>query len=131
MRTLAFGLSLALLAAPAAWAQAEQQGPTVGEMLQPCEAALERTLTGDPDLDHYAIHCDSVAYGIALVMEHNCAYAGSISPSAPGLMSGSVPSSTAAVQAWVNWARANPARWGDDFGPSLLPVMDEAFPCEN
>lgn len=132
MRILTLGLGLAILAAPAAWARHEaQHPPSVEEMVRPCEAALSGETTGDPEMDEFAAYCFGVAHGVSVVMIHNCSYAGSSSLPAQGLASAMAPSSTAAVQAWVNWARANPAKWGDDFSWSFLPVMEEAFPCEN
>ena len=40
------------------------------------------------------------------------------------------PSVGAGSQAFVNWADANPEKWGFEFADGLILATSEAFPCE-
>lgn len=102
------------------------QDNTVGGMLQACER---------PDYEFEAeivrsIYCSGLAAGIAYVMEANCltAAAGTSTPD-PGLSSEGDLSGGAAVQVFVDWARAHPERWGDEIMDGIATALAETLPC--
>jgi hypothetical protein len=129
MRTLALGLALAILLAPAARAQTE--GLTVGYMLPICEVFLGLR-HGDTQTQWEAALCAGTALGVAQVMSLNCSSreAEGMSPH-PDLSAAMPPNRAAGVQAWINWARANPEEWNTNFEASFINAYAEAFPCPN
>lgn len=102
------------------------QDNTVGGMLQDCER---------PDYEYEAeivrsIYCSGLAAGIAYMMEANCstAAAGTSTPD-PDLSSQGDLSGGAAVQVFVEWARAHPERWGDEVRDGIRTALAEMRPC--
>lgn len=117
------GAALAvLMAVPPVSAQ------TVQELLPMCEKWLKE------DYDYEAYFCMGQAIGAGGITYLNCQSSRSETAPAlphPRLSSNLVNVSNAAkVQAFVNWARANPQHWGlsAEFGISF--ALSDTFPCD-
>lgn len=124
MRRLTLGLALAVssLLPTAGAAQAIEQ------MLPACELAASGRAQ---DLEDIRVgYCFGVAAGMRIALAINC-YGLRDGSAAPDVrFAADMPSSNqAAVQGWLNWIRANPARWGDPFEVSFIQAMAETFPC--
>ncbi|WP_367834143.1 Rap1a/Tai family immunity protein [Wenxinia marina] len=89
-------------------------------MIEPCTAAAMGN-TSRPD----ATFCLGVIFGLMQMSDMNC-YAG-LTGRVP--TAGTPPSNQAAAQAFVNWARANPSSWGQDYVVGMLLALSATFPC--
>lgn len=95
---------------------------TVSDMLSHCEESLSG--------EQHAIHgyCMGNIMGIGAMMTINCVQ--SIDGLPRHLKMSSLPATNAGVQAFVNWARNNPAQWGDLFIVGIMRALSETWPCE-
>ena len=121
-------LSVALIShcVPAANAQ------TVQEMLPACTAAT----TMDRYTDHGTTEievgfCLGLMLGTMQLMSFNCSAIESGFSTPPLLRAEMPPTSAAAAQAFVTWAKENPQAWGDVFVSGAINALREAFPCPN
>lgn len=101
---------------------------SVGEALLGCEMALSGRIQANPTGDD-ALYCIGVAEGVLITMDLNCD-AAEAGFAVPHSLAAELPPSTgAAIQALLNWARENPARWGDGLPSGFVTILPEAFPC--
>lgn len=109
-----------------------QDVTTVQDMLPGCETALNLAAAVPGTAEWEAgLYCLGVAMGAMTVMGLNCGTATHLGLAPyPSLTSEAPPSTSAAVQAFVNRARANPQIWGDHFATSMIGAIASAFPCQ-
>jgi hypothetical protein len=99
-------------------------------MIRGCEASLQGN-SSDDDTTAAANFCYGVTQGVSQLMWWNCLSREDGFAADPLLTAGLPPSAGAAMQAWLNWARANPAKWNERFELSLIWALAEAFPCQS
>lgn len=107
-----------------------QEPPSVQTMLPACEALLHSDANSPPNEFDQAI-CIGFAVGVSWVTSLNCLTRQDGYRPADFASASPPPTNLATVQAYVNWARANPQRWGDPFDEAMLIAIVETFPCEN
>lgn len=121
----------ALLAAPASvGAQAIDRWSVQGT-LRSCEA-LSRLEAGERLSDAElaaAGECGAFMRGVGTVLVYGCT--SKEEGYFPLYVADAPPSTGAAVQAYINWARANPALWGESAVDGIILALMEAFPCTN
>ena len=105
---------------------AHAQALTVEEMLPHCETAL-----GEGRKHVMNGWCMGTIEGLGVIMTINCAEGGVKGNLPYSLSMQSFPSVTAGAQAFVNWARSNPTRWGERFSFGAAMALSETWPCEN
>ena len=125
MKRLAMAALIGLVNAPPSVAQEK----TVGEMVPHCERAASLVYRSEDELAGGA-YCLGVLTGAQMVMALNCSTAtsGTFAPH-PGLSTGANFAAGALAQAFANWARAHPERWGDPFTSGAASTLAESYPC--
>lgn len=104
--------------------RAQPEALDVQELLGDCEGAMSGRGSG-----YDAGFCLGVISGVGSMLSINCEAIrrGLSGPDLPA----SSPASTvgAATQAFINWARDNPQKWGEDHTTGAILALLEAFPC--
>jgi hypothetical protein len=122
--------SLLFGTAQAATAQPQTVGDwSVQKVLFLCESAY-RLNTGEtltPEEITGAAICTALIRGIGGVLAYNCS---SREEGYLPLYAAEKPASLgAAIQAYINWAKANPDFWGEDAQDGVILALMETFPC--
>lgn len=105
---------------------AHTQALTVEEMLPHCETAL-----GEGRKHVMNGWCMGTIEGLGVVMTVNCAEGGVRGDLPYSLSMQDFPSVEAGAQAFVNWARNNPARWRERFSWGAAMALSENWPCQH
>ena len=97
---------------------------TVQQVLYSCESA--GTATSYEDVFETG-SCLGLVRGVGQMLAYNCS---SLENGYHPLFIAEAPHSLgAAVQAFTNWARANPDAWGEDATDGIILALMQAFPC--
>lgn len=103
-------------------------GTTPGYRVEDALPSCERFLSGEADT--LAQFCGAFFLGTANLMKYNCAAAANGFGSWNALSTEPGYSTEAAIQAFINYARARPEKWNLTMG-TLVPVaLSQTFPCE-
>ena len=121
MRVTIVSLVMAAFLIPAVTARPAMAIETVGSMLPHCEDALDPNATGSRIFQGY---CMGVVRAVIELAELNCALG-----QEPAAVTGG-HSTGAAIQAFVNWARANPSDWELSPVMGVMIAVRSTFPCE-
>lgn len=95
-----------------------QKIQTVQELLDDCES---------PGLAE--MFCLGVVAGASAVLGANCAAAVADGGATNHFRAEHVGTFGAGQQAFINWARANPARWGQPGVFGMILALEQTFPC--
>jgi choline-glycine betaine transporter len=121
-----FCFGLFFVQASTATAQDEN---TVRELLRDCEMALRLEADGISTVDEAVsvARCVATVRGITTVLSYSC---WSISEGfSPMFAAEAPPSVEASIQAFVNYARANPASWVESSFDGVITSTMTTFPC--
>jgi hypothetical protein len=105
----------------------EAQSTTVEQGIKYCEA----NFIEQPTLQQVALanFCLGMTDGVARIMTLNCFSVKDGAKPEAYLSADPPPSTRAAVQAFLNWAKENPQEWGEEFNVGLMQSMYLTFPC--
>lgn len=95
---------------------------SVQDLLHDCEATPEQDAFGSGV-------CVGLIMGLEAVMETNCALIADGVAVPEHLAASDVPSVGAGMQAFENWAKANPRAWGVYAPLGAARSLAETFPC--
>jgi len=123
-RTIMF--SVALIGLGTAESQAEI---IVQDMLPGCNAAATMDQSADNKTFNDASFCLGLMLGTMQLMSFNCSAIEAGFSTPPQLRAEMPPSTGAAAQAFVNWAKENPQAWDNHFVSGAIHAIREAFPC--
>lgn len=114
-----------------AWpAQAQQSElQNVERLLYGCEAALDVDSITSVEGYYDAAFCTGMVFGVGTMLAYNCS--SKEEGYLPFYQADVPPSLSAAIQAFVNWARGNPSAWGVPAQDGILLALAENFPCES
>lgn len=104
---------------------------STSEVLPKCEAALNLRNANEQDLVD-ASYCFGMIQGVAQIAGMNCEIAKVAGLKPIAALSHSAPHNTslgALVQIYVNWARANPEKWGEPAPIGIATSLGEVFKC--
>jgi hypothetical protein len=103
--------------------------PTVGDMVEACAAAAGVGHSSAPPTTD-EVYCLGIAHGMISVLGANCQVAQQMDVASPYFYAAEAPpSNPVAAQTFVDWAVANPDRWGARFDQGLAEALVGAFPC--
>lgn len=114
--------TLALAIAFGTGGPAVAEGPTVRDMLPYCEGGLsgqQSWMVG---------FCVGTVSGVSAILTVNCVTDAPSMP--PHLKMEPGPTNEAKLQAFVNWARANPDNWDYDFATGVVAALSGVWPCQ-
>lgn len=131
MRATLFAASLALAVSQSMVIAQEDDGWSVQAMLYACEDA-QAIVAGKSDRSFRAIHdagrCLGFMRGLGVMLAYNCS--SKEMGYSPFYQAAVPPALGAVIQAYVNWARANPEMWGEQAQDGALLAIMDTFPCD-
>ncbi|WP_141117877.1 hypothetical protein [Leisingera sp. JC1] len=108
----------------------EGHSQTVGDLLNGCEDVLKPAGARNSELYSDGVMCLGLAAGVSQVMWFNCSSRREGSVPHGSLVAAMPPSRTAALQAFVNWGRANPGMWDFEAELGFIEALPMNFPCK-
>lgn len=100
---------------------------TVQELLDSCEHALGLGEGRTPVRPGW--YCVGLVDGVVVGLNLHCQSKSYGNAPEQSLLIGDVPSTGAAMQAFVNWARNNPGQWDMSPNFAMMTALTSAFPC--
>ena len=122
MRIILAALTFAL------WSSSAAAATTVSEAQEACESALEFVAApAERNFQETLVigQCVGVAIGVVQVMVYNC----ELAPEAVVAKSSDPPSVKHTIEAFVEWADANPSLGNESFADGMMSAIMEAYPC--